>query len=140
VFFGEYQYRLDEKGRIPVPPRFRAHLKDGVVLTTGVEKCITAYPMAEWQKLADSLPTGSLSRAKIRILKRAMFGSAFVQPLDNQGRISVPAPLREHAGIQEDAVVIGANNYLELWNAEDWTAEKLSCQERAGQIIESLEG
>jgi MraZ protein len=111
-----------------------------VVLTTGVEKCITAYPMAEWQKLADSLPTGSLSRSKIRILKRAMFGSAFVQPLDNQGRISLPAPLREHAGIQEDVAVIGANNYLELWGAEEWAAEKISCQEQAGQIIESLEG
>ena len=140
MFFGEYQYKLDEKGRMPVPPRFRASLKDGVVLTTGVEKCITAYPMAEWQKLADSLPTGSLSRSKIRILKRAMFGSAFVQPLDNQGRISLPAPLREHAGIQEDVAVVGANNYLELWGAEEWAAEKISCQEQAGQIIESLEG
>jgi len=140
VLLGEYQYKLDEKGRLPMPPRFRAALKDGVVLTTGVEKCITAYPMAEWQKLAASLPTGSVSRAKIRRLKRAMFASAFVQPLDNQGRISLPAPLRDHAEIHEDVVVIGANNYLEIWNSEEWAVEKVSSHEQVGQIIESLEG
>ena len=51
MFFGEYEYKIDEKGRVPLPPRFRAHLKDGVVLTPGIEKCITAYPVSEWKKL-----------------------------------------------------------------------------------------
>ena len=140
MFLGEYNYKLDEKGRIPLPPRFRAALKDGVVITPGVEKCITIYPMAEWQKLASSLPAGSLSRAKIRRLKRAIFAAAFVQSLDKQGRISLPAPLRDYAEINDEVVVAGANNYLELWNREEWATEKASCQVQAGQIIESLEG
>jgi len=140
LFSGEYNYKLDEKGRTPLPPRFRAALKDGVVLTQGVEKCITAYPMAEWQRIASSLPAGSLSRAKIRRLKRAMFANAYIQPIDSQGRISLPASLRDYAEIGDDVVVIGANNCLELWNLEEWAAEKASAQEQVGQIIESLEG
>jgi len=52
MFFGEFEYRLDEKGRVPIPPRFRRELKEGVVLTPGIEKCTTAYPLSEWKKLA----------------------------------------------------------------------------------------
>ena len=51
MFFGELEYRIDEKGRVPIPPRFRRELKEGVVLRPGVEKCITAYPLSEWKKL-----------------------------------------------------------------------------------------
>lgn len=140
MFFGEYEYKLDEKGRLPLPPRFRNILKDGVVLTPGVERCITVYPLAEWRKLSSSLSTGSLSHSKMRKLNRAVFATAFSQNLDGQGRISLPTLLREYAGIYDEAVVAGANNYLELWNREEWAVEKASCQVQAGQIIESLEG
>ena len=61
MFFGEFEYKVDEKGRVPVPPRFRRELKEGIVLVAGVEKCITAYPLAEWKKLAGTLTTGSLT-------------------------------------------------------------------------------
>jgi MraZ protein len=111
-----------------------------VVLTKGVERCITVYPRAEWQKLSSSLLTGSLSRLKIRKLNRAIFATAFTQPLDGQGRISLPPPLREYADIHDEIVVVGANSYLELWNKEEWAVEKASCQVQAGPIIESLEG
>ena len=131
MFLGEYDYKLDEKGRLPLPPRFRGALKDGVVLTKGVERCITVYPRAEWQKLSSSLPTGSLSRLKIRKLNRAIFAAAFTQPLDGQGRISLPPPLREYADIHDEIVVVGANSYLELWNKEEWAVEKASCQVQA---------
>ncbi len=52
MFFGEFGYKLDVKGRVPLPPRFRSALKEGVVLTPGIEKCVTAYTVAEWGKLA----------------------------------------------------------------------------------------
>ncbi len=140
MFFGEFEYKLDEKGRLPLPPRFRGALRDGVVLTPGVEKCISVYPLAEWRKLAASLTTASLTRSKLRKLNRALFATAFSQGLDGQGRISLPAPLREHAGIYDEVVVAGANSYLELWDKEEWAVEKASCQVQSGQIIESLEG
>ncbi len=140
MFFGEFEYRVDEKGRIPLPPRFRAHLRDGVVLTPGIEKCITAYPISEWKKLAATLTGSQLARSKLRQLNRALFATAFYLNIDGQGRVSLPAPLREHAEIVDEVVVAGANNYLELWNKVLWEEEKAISQEQAWQIIESLEG
>ncbi len=139
MFFGEFEYRIDEKGRVPIPPRFRKELKEGVVLTPGVEKCITAYPLSEWKKLAATLTTGSVTRSKLRSLNRAIFATAFIYRIDGQGRIALPIPLRQHAGIEEEVVIAGANNYLELWNKERWEAEKAISQEQTWQIIESLE-
>jgi MraZ protein len=139
MFFGEFEYKLDEKGRVPIPPRFRKELKDGVVLTPGVEKCITAYPISEWKKLADTLTGGSLTRRKLRKLNRAIFATAFYLNLDGQGRITLPIPLRQYSGIEVDIVIAGANTYFELWNKEQWQSEKATSQEQAWQIIESLE-
>lgn len=140
MFFGEFEYKIDEKGRVPVPPKFRSALREGVVLTPGLEKCITAYPLPEWKKVAATLTTGAVSSAKLRRLNRAVFATAFSLEVDRQGRIALPAPLRQYALIEDDVVIIGANNYLELWNKELWEAEKAISQEQAGQIIESIEG
>ena len=139
MFFGEFEYKIDEKGRLPLPPRFRAHLKDGVVLTPGVEKCITAYPLSEWRKLAAALTGSSVTHSKLRQLNRALFATAFYLNIDGQGRVNLPVPLREHAEIVDEVVVAGANNYLELWNKVHWEEEKALSQEQAWQIIESLE-
>lgn len=140
MFFGEFEYKIDEKGRVPLPPKFRRYLKDGVVLTPGIEKCITAYPLSEWKKLAESLTSGSVTRSKLRKLSRAIFATAFHLSIDGAGRVSLPAPLRDYAELTDEVVVAGANNYLELWNKAHWAEEKAICQQQAWQIIESLEG
>jgi len=139
VFFGEFDYKIDEKGRVPLPPRFRGVLKDGVALSPGAEKCINVYPISEWKKLAAALTAGSLTQSKLRRLNRAMFATAFTAVIDGQGRIALPAPLREYAGIGDDVVIAGANTYLEMWNKDLWEEEKAISQEQAWQIIESLE-
>ena len=139
MFYGEFDYKIDEKGRLPIPPKFRAALKDGVVLTPGAENCITAYTLTEWRKLSTTLTTSPLSRSKMRKLSRALFATAFSTRIDGQGRIAIPVPLREHAQIADDVIVAGANTYLEIWNKALWEQEKASSQEQAWQIIESLE-
>jgi MraZ protein len=139
MFYGEFDYKIDEKGRVPIPPKFRNALKDGVVLTPGAEKCITAYTPVEWKKLSTTLTTSPLSRSKMRKLSRALFATAFSTRIDNQGRIAIPAPLREHAGIIDDVIIAGANTYLEIWNKVFWEEEKETSQQQAWQIIESLE-
>ena len=139
MFYGEFEYKIDEKGRIPVPPRFRNELKDGVVLAPGIEKCITAYTIPEWKKLATTLTSNPLTRSKMRRLSRALFSTAFSTKIDNQGRIAIPAPLKEHADITDEVVVAGANTYLEIWNKTSWEEEKDISQQQAWQIIESLE-
>lgn len=139
MFYGEFDYKLDDKGRIPLPPRFRGELKDGLVLTAGMEKCIIAYTASEWKKLAATFTEGTLTPSKMRRLNRALFASAFSTKLDGQGRIALPVPLREHAEITDEVVVAGANSYLEIWNRLHWEEEKAVSQEQAWQIIESLE-
>ena len=140
MFFGEFEYRVDEKGRVLIPPRFRGELREGVVLTPGVERCINAYPISGWKKLAAALTSGSVSRSKLRKLNRAIFATAFSLGLDGQGRIALPDPLREYAQIEDEVVIVGVNTYLELWNTEQWEVEKATSLEQAGQIIETLEG
>ncbi len=141
MFFGEFEYKIDEKGRVPIPPKFKRLLEAGVVLTPGVgeEKCITAYPLSEWKKVAATLTTGSVAPSKLRRLNRAIFATAFIVNFDGQGRIALPVPLRNHAGIEDEVVIAGANTYIELWNRAQWESEKASSQEQAWQIIESLE-
>ena len=139
MFLGEFEYRLDEKGRVPLPPKFRRELRDGVVLTQGAEKCIVAYPVSEWKKLATTLTSSSVSPSKMRRLNRALFATAFSFILDGQGRVTLPIALRQYAEIENEVVVAGANNYFELWNKDQWQSEKAISQEQAWQIIESLE-
>ena len=139
MFFGEFEYRLDEKGRLPLPPRFRPAFRDGLVVAPGIEKCLTIYTNAEWKKLAESITGSGLPASKLRTINRALFATAFTLVPDAQGRIGLPASLRNYADIGEDVVIAGANNYLELWNKNAWETEKQISQEQAWQIIEGLE-
>jgi len=139
MFLGEFEYKIDEKGRVPVPPKYRRELREGVILAPGVERCIDVYTLAEWKKQAATLTTGPLARSKLRRLNRAIFATAFSLNIDGQGRIALPVPLREYAEIEDEVIIAGANTYLELWNKEQWESEKATSQEQAWQIIESLE-
>jgi MraZ protein len=139
MFFGEYPYKVDEKGRVPLPPKFRREIKEGVILAKGMgEKCIAVYPIAEWKRLSDSLAAKAVTPANLRKLNRAIFSSAFSTSFDGQGRITLPYPLRDYARIADTAIVVGANNRVELWSEDEWKAEKTSAEEQASQIIESF--
>jgi MraZ protein len=139
VFFGEFEYKIDEKGRVPVPPKFRPELRDGVMLAPGAEKCLTVYPLAEWKKMADTLTSSPLTQGKLRRLKRALFSTAFSLKMDGQGRLALPVPLRLYTEIMEDVTVVGVNNYLEIWSKANWSEERAISQEQAWQTVESLE-
>jgi len=140
MFYGEFDYKLDEKGRVTIPPKFRNSFKDGIILTSGPEKCIIAYTVAEWKRLAAELTGSSVTpTSKLRRLNRAIFSTAFSTRIDGQGRIALPIPLRDYAAIEDDVVVAGANTYLELWSKDLWEEEKAVSQEQVWQIIESLE-
>ncbi len=142
MFTGEFEYRVDEKGRVPIPPKFRTEelKKEGVVLCPGMEKCISIYPSSEWKKIADSLTSSSaIIPSKMRKLNRAIFALSFVTEIDGQGRIIVPSQLRQFAGINDEVVVAGLNSYIEMWDKQRWITEKTACQQEAWQIIESME-
>jgi MraZ protein len=140
MFFGEYSYKLDDKGRVPLPPKFRRDMKDAIVLTKGTEKCIRIFPLGEWKRLADELSSKAVTSTSQRKLNRAIFGGAFSAAFDKQGRIGLPLPLRLHAEIGDSVVVVGVNQSVELWNEELWKQEKQSSEEQAEQILEGMGG
>jgi MraZ protein len=139
MFLGEFEYRIDEKGRMPMPPRFRPYFKDGVIVAPSPEKCLTIYTIADWKKMSDELASGNLPPSKRRKLERALFATAFHTMIDGQGRITLPATLRAYAGLNVDIIVAGTNNRIELWDKAAWEAERSADLAEAFQIIESTE-
>ncbi len=139
MFLGTYEYRIDEKGRIALPPRFRDDLRQGLVMTQGLERCIAVYPLAEWDKMSQRLERQSLPRSKGRRISRFIFATAFSAEMDGQGRIPLPATLRHYAGIESDAIIAGVDTYFEIWSKPNWEAESSLMENQAWQIIETSE-
>jgi MraZ protein len=139
MFLGSYEYKIDEKGRTSLPPRFRDDLRQGMVMTQGLEKCISVYSVAEWQNISDKMAAQSASRSKARRISRFTFATAFMADVDAQGRVAIPAPLRRYAAIDDVAVLAGVNNYFEIWSKENWEAETGLMENEAWQISEGIE-
>jgi MraZ protein len=137
MFLGEYEYKVDSKGRLPLPPKFRQELLSGLVLTRGAEQCIIAYPKAEFEKISSALaPETIIENEQRRKLKRAIFSSAEEISIDGQGRIALQSRLKEYAQIKDTAIVAGINNRIEIWNPDTWNSERVAAEEQMYQIIE----
>jgi MraZ protein len=121
MFLGTHTPHLDEKGRLFLPAKYREELSRGLVLTKGQERCLYVFPLTEFDRVTEALRAPVTTKA-VRDYSRVFFASASDETPDRQGRITVPAALREYAGLQRDCVVIGANTRLEIWDAEAWTA------------------
>jgi MraZ protein len=140
MFSGEYEYKIDAKGRVAIPPRFRSQFADGIVLNRGVDGCIDAYPLCAWKEATQQFASLPIVRnEKSRRLSRILFSSAFNLELDDQGRIMLPPALRQHADIKDTIVITGVNNYLEIWSKEGWDKEQALMKDESWQIFESAE-
>jgi MraZ protein len=139
MLLGEYEYKIDNKGRLPLPTKFRQEFREGIVLTRGFENCIVAWRSSDFEKIAGSYSSQTLGKSKMRRLARFTFGNAFDLQLDAQGRVALPSALRQYAGITDAAIIVGANNCIELWNPQKWQEEQKEAESQAWQIQESLE-
>lgn len=120
MFLGEYTHALDARGRIIVPARFRSELETGLVVTRGYDPCLVIYPLDGWTALASKVAQASAASRNARSYGRLVFGGAYEATLDSMGRVLIPAFLREYAGIEGEAVVVGVNTYLEIWHPGKW--------------------
>lgn len=98
-----------------------------------------AYPLAEWNKVAEKLASLPITQSKVRRINRSTFSSAFRQELDGQGRVLIPPQLRDYAEINGDVIVVGVHHYLEIWNKEHWATERATLDQEAWQLAESVE-
>ena len=120
MFLGTYAPRLDDKSRLVLPAKFREQLADGLVLTKGQERCLCIWPLAEFRSVTEQLRQAPVTSKAACDYMRVLFAGASDETLDKQGRITVPQPLRDYAGLVRDCAVIGTNTRVEVWDAAAW--------------------
>jgi MraZ protein len=135
VFRGRYEHSIDGKGRTSLPARFRevlaAHGESRLVVTTGLEPCCVAYPLREWEAFEERLSRLPSFDPSVAMLKRIYVSGAVECELDKLGRLLLPAPLREHAGLDKELLWAGMGKNIELWDKERF--EKLASSALADQ-------
>lgn len=120
MFLGTHFPKLDEKGRIILPAKFRDGLADGLVLTKGQDHCLVVWPKAGFDAYAEQLRTNAQANARVRAMTRVFFSSAFDEALDKQGRLTIPPVLRDYAQLDRELTVVGADTRIEIWATAVW--------------------
>jgi len=136
MFLGTHTPRLDDKGRLILPAKYREELSQGLVLTKGQERCLYVFPGSEFGRITEALRTAPVTSKAVRDYSRVFFASASDEIPDKQGRITIPPALRDYAALQRDCVVIGANTRLEIWDSAAW---EVYLEQQEGAFSEASE-
>jgi MraZ protein len=139
VLLGEFVQKLDAKNRFTLPAKYRPRFADGVVVTKGLDGCLVVFNKAGWESFADSWlqRLDPLSREG-RLVSRFVFAGASETELDGQGRVMLPPPLLEHAGLSRDIVVAGVRDFLEVWDLEAWKRVQTESEGSVEDVTERL--
>ena len=137
LFLGKHDYAMDERGRIPMPPRYRDALMQGIILTQGTpDHCIRAYPADSFDGQAQLYMNEPVTTRNGRVMRRAFFSGSFPAELDRAGRVLIPPQLRQWANLDTQVIVVGAGEGIEIWNADDFETA-LGAEE--AMFLQSLE-
>lgn len=128
LLLGTYTPRLDEKGRLILPAKFRSQLAPGLVMTRGQERCLYLLPMEEFRRMYEQIRLAPITSKQSRDYLRVFLSGASDEIPDKQGRVSIPANLRQYAGLDRDVAVIGMGTRVEIWDSGAWD-EYLAGQE-----------
>ncbi len=138
MFLGEYQHSVDSKGRLVLPAKFRDRLERGLVVTKGQERCLYVFPIDKWEEEVEKINRLPRTDRRSRNYARSFFGAASDQSMDGQGRIQIPAPLRDYGDLQKDVVVVGVSDHVEIWNVASWETNSSDADELYSGIEEAL--
>lgn len=136
VFMGTHTPKLDEKGRLFLPAKFRDRLAGGLVVTQGQENCLVVWPQDVFMREADRAQSTPMTSRGARDYARVLFAGADEGTPDKQGRISIPAPLREYAALERDVVVIGVMDRIEIWDPARWREYSAGAQAKFADLDE----
>ena len=139
MFTGEYRHTIDGKGRIAVPARFRPRLDEGAFVSRWIDGCLGIFPRSVFEDLAARVAARPVTDAGARTFSRFVFSSAFEFQLDGQGRVVLPSGLREWAGLEGEAVVVGSRDHVELWTPRRW-AEYSTAMSSPDVLAEYIQG
>jgi len=140
MFMGEFHHTLDNKGRLIFPAKFREELGERFIATKGLDNCLFVYGQAEWAILEEKLKQLPMTKPEARAFMRFFFAGAAELTWDKQGRVLLPANLREYARLEKDVVVIGVATRIEIWSKEAWDAYNERVSPEVTEIAETLVG
>lgn len=138
MFIGEYQYTIDDKKRLAVPPKMRAVLGKKAVITKGLDQCLFLYPVKEWGIQAKRISQLPLTQADARGYSRNMLAGAMEVDIDNLGRILVPDYLKTYAFLKKRVVVVGVYDRIEIWDETKWSEYTQKTEKDVENIAERL--
>lgn len=138
MFMGEYQHNIDTKGRLIVPSKLREDLGDNFIVTRGLDGCLFGYPKSEWEKLEEKLEEIPLTKKDARTFVRFFYSAATECEVDKQGRVNIPASLRNHAKLEKSCIIIGVSNRIEIWDETNWQAYSQATEENYDEIAETM--
>jgi MraZ protein len=138
LFLGKHDYSMDERGRVPMPPRYREALMRGLVLTEGTpDNCLRAYPADDFSRQAELYLNQPVTTELGRDARTVVFGSAESVDMDRQGRVLIPSNLRDFAGLRGQVVVIGNGDSFLIWDAQAYESHAAATQTRYRQSLGS---
>ncbi len=138
MLIGEFHIRLDEKGRLIIPSKFRTEIGKEFIVTRGLDKCLFVYSMKEWENIVNKLSTLPFTKKDARDFLRFFLSGATVCEFDKQGRINITSPLVKYANLNKDCVIIGVNERLEIWSEEEFNAFLEKNEDNFSNIAENL--
>jgi MraZ protein len=138
MIIGQYNYNLDPKKRLTIPPKFRSVLSKGAILTRGIDGCLFLYPQKQWNELAEKLSKLPLSQVNARSFARVMIAGAMDVKLDSLGRILIPDYLKDYAKLDKRVVIAGLYDRIEIWNEENWQKYGATTGTQVENIAEGL--
>lgn len=138
MFLGEYRHILDGKNRVSLPAKLRKLLGKKIIITRGLDRCLSVYSFSEGKKYLESLENFSDHQASNRAFNRFMLSSATETEIDSAGRILIPDFLKQEANLENKIVIIGARNRLELWNEEGWATYLKKVESEIETLAETL--
>jgi MraZ protein len=138
MFIGEYTHSLDEKKRLSVPAKFRRELGKKAVITHGLNKCLSIYPLKQWESFAEKLAKLSMGKSEDRGFSRFMLAGAVEVEIDAIGRVVVPDFLKGYAGLGDKVVLTGVYDRVEVWEENTWKSYKKQMESEADVMAEKL--
>jgi MraZ protein len=139
VFTGEYRHSVDDKGRVAVPAKFRAQIEEGAVVSRWLDACLAIHTRTGWEQLSTKVAGLPITDAGSRLFQRYVFAGAFEADLDRQGRVVVPAYLREWAGLGSEAVIVGSRDHAEIWSPARWDDYRRALED-PDSLAQALDG
>lgn len=140
MLMGEYHHNIDDKGRLTIPSKFRDDLGEKFVITRGLENCLFAYSLEDFQKIVAELQKIPFTKKDARQFMRFFLSGATTVEFDKQGRINISSPLISYAELKKECIIIGTGDRLEIWSSNNWNDFFDSTKDNMSDIAENLFG